>query len=212
MSLYPDARFLLSVNDLAQLPPDTGAEVAFAGRSNAGKSSAINALAERRALARSSKTPGRTQLINLFALAAEARIADLPGYGYAKVPAAMKAHWQQLVGDYLQQRASLAGLFLVVDARRGLSEDEWMLNRWAQERGLAVRILLTKSDKLTRNEQRAALSVAQRALVGTAVVQLFSAVDKSGVEDARAALDEMLGKKIPGEACASPGQTNPAWG
>jgi GTP-binding protein len=205
MSLYPNAHFMLSVNGLEQLPADDGAEVAFAGRSNAGKSTAINTLVERRSLARSSKTPGRTQLVNLFELAPGERVADLPGYGYAKVPVAMKVHWQSLVGEYLQQRESLVGLFLIVDARRGLSEDEWMLNRWAQERDLSVRILLSKADKLARNEQRTALSVAQRALVGTAVVQLFSAVDKSGVEAAQAALREMLGKKIPGGAERSTG-------
>lgn len=204
MSLYPNARFLLSVNSLEQLPEDEGVEVAFAGRSNAGKSSAMNAIVERRSLARSSKTPGRTQLINLFELQPMARLADLPGYGYAKVPPEMRLHWQTLVSRYLQERRSLGGLFLVVDARRELGEDEWSVLRWAASQELPARVLLSKSDKLSRNEQRAALQKAERQLTGNvgtqAEVQLFSAVDKSGVAAAQAALGTMFAKKIPGGA------------
>ncbi len=196
MSLYPEVHFLLSVDRLAQLPVDSGSEVAFAGRSNSGKSSAINAIVQRRNLARSSKTPGRTQLINLFELAPQQRLADLPGYGYAKVPPAMRRHWQQLVSSYLQGRESLSGLVLVADVRRGLGDDEAMLVEWALSRSLAVRLLLSKSDKMTRNQQRQALAVAQRWLDGAATAQLFSAVDRQGVPEAQAALATMM-KKIP---------------
>ncbi len=204
MSIYPHARFLLSVNSLGQLPPDAGVEVAFAGRSNAGKSSALNALTQRRALARSSKTPGRTQLINLFELEPQRRLADLPGYGYAKVPAAMRAHWQELVESYLESRACLNGLFLVVDARRGVQEEECELAGWTQRRALALHVLLSKSDKLTASEGRTVLQATRRQLGDHGGVQLFSAVTKQGLEEARAALRDMLQKSTPAERGAAP--------
>jgi GTP-binding protein len=204
LSIYPQARFLLSVNGLQQLPEDTGAEVAFAGRSNAGKSSAINVITQRRGLARSSKTPGRTQLLNLFELEPDRRLVDLPGYGYAKVPVQMQVHWQELVGSYLQVRASLSGLFLIVDARRGMQSEERELVDWAQARVLTMQTLLSKSDKLTRNEGRLALKDAQQQLAGRASVQLFSAVNKQGVEEAREALQAMLAKSTPVERGAAP--------
>lgn len=194
MSVYPQVHFMLSANRAAQFPSDAGREVAIAGRSNAGKSSAINAITHRNALARTSKTPGQTQLINFFELEPGQRLVDLPGYGFAKVPPAIKAHWEQLVGTYMESRQSLAGLLLVVDARRGLRQEdadliEWML---AGERG--AHVLLSKCDKLSRNEAREILRQTVRELDGRASAQLFSAVSKEGVAEARAALEALIKK------------------
>lgn len=200
MSVYPQARFMLSVNSLEQLPADSGVEVAFAGRSNAGKSSAINAVVERRNLARSGKTPGQTQLVNFFELQAGRRLVDLPGYGYAKVPVALQAHWQELVGGYLQSRASLGGLFLIVDVRRGVNEDDRIILDWAWRRELPAHILLTKSDKLSRNETRETLKKTKAALHSMASAQLFSAMDGQGVEEARGILETFMQKNTPVES------------
>ncbi|MGQ0834228.1 MAG: ribosome biogenesis GTP-binding protein YihA/YsxC [Gammaproteobacteria bacterium] len=190
MSAYPHARFLLSAASPAQFPADRGIEVAFAGRSNAGKSSAINAIAQRNALARTSKTPGRTRLLNFFELAPDLRIVDLPGYGYADVPEAERRKWAPLI-DALLERESLRALFLIVDARRGLGDADAALIKWAQAAAREVRVLLAKADKLKRSE---AIQVerAVRAGVGDAAsVQLFSAVAGTGVEAARRALEEL---------------------
>lgn len=199
MSLYPEAHFVLSANSLTQLPNDGSAEVAFAGRSNAGKSTAINAIVERKALARSSKTPGRTQLINLFNLDERRRLVDLPGYGYAKVPAEMQVHWQTLVGGYLQSRSTLRGLFLLVDSRRGLKNEEREMLSWAQARLLPTRVLLSKADKLTRQEGRVVLRAVEEEIEENREgdwlsVQLFSAESKQGVEDAREGMETMLNR------------------
>ncbi len=198
MSVYPSVHFLLSANHERQFPNDVGAEVAVAGRSNAGKSSAINALTHRRGLARSGKTPGQTQLINFFELAPGRRLVDLPGYGYAKVPPSVQAHWQELVGGYLETRNSLAGLLLIVDARRGLNDDDHGLIAWALRRGRLVHVLLSKSDKLTRNEARSELRRVTESLPTQAYAQLFSAVTKEGVEQGRRALEALLENKKPG--------------
>lgn len=169
-----------------QIPPDVGAEVAFAGRSNAGKSSAINAITQRRGLARTSKTPGRTRLLNFFELAPARRLVDLPGYGYAGGPEAERRTWRPLI-DALHGRASLKGLFLIVDARRGLTEGDERLLEWlSSERRLHV--LLSKADKLTRAEAARALRAAADELAGRATVQLFSATEGTGVEEARETL------------------------
>ncbi len=198
VSAYPNVLFLLSANHERQFPDDVGAEVAVAGRSNVGKSSAINALTHRRGLARSGKTPGQTQLINFFELAPGRRMVDLPGYGYAKVPPSLQAHWQELVGGYLETRNSLTGLLLIVDARRGLNDDDHGLIAWALRRGRLVHVLLSKSDKLTRNEARSELRRVAEKLPTQASAQLFSAVTKEGVEDARRALEALLENKKPG--------------
>jgi GTP-binding protein len=195
---YPAVRFLLSANHAPQFPADTGSEVAVAGRSNAGKSSAINALTQRRSLARTSKTPGQTQLINFFELKAEQRLVDLPGYGFAKVPAHVRAHWQELVGGYLETRNSLMGLLLIVDSRRGLNDDDRGLIGWATQRGRRVHVLLSKSDKLSRHEGQRVLAGVRDELPMQASAQLFSAVSKEGVEEGREALDALLGNKKPG--------------
>ncbi|HEV2229957.1 MAG TPA: ribosome biogenesis GTP-binding protein YihA/YsxC [Steroidobacteraceae bacterium] len=186
MSRFQQARLLVSAAAPGQIPPDVGAEVAFAGRSNAGKSSAINAITQRRGLARTSKTPGRTRLLNFFELAPARRLVDLPGYGYAGGPEAERRAWRPLI-DALHGRASLKGLFLIVDARRGLTEGDERLLEWlSSERRLHV--LLSKADKLTRAEAARALRAAADELAGRATVQLFSATEGTGVEEARGTL------------------------
>lgn len=183
MSQFPHARFLVSAASPAQFPGDYGAEVAFVGRSNAGKSSAINAIVQRQGLARTSKTPGRTQLLNFFELAPGRRIADLPGYGYAKVPEAQRRNWGPLI-DALRVRGALRGLFVVVDARRGIGPGDTALLEWAPSE-VPVHVLLSKADKLARGAAQAALAAAQAALAGQATVQLFSSMTQAGVEEAR---------------------------
>lgn len=195
MSQYSHARFLSSAADLAQFPRDTGVEVAFAGRSNAGKSSAINAILGRRGLARTSRTPGRTQLVNFFALAEGRRLVDLPGYGYARVSEAMRRRWGELLTRYFRERQSLAGLFLIIDARRRLTDHDRRMLAFAADCGLGVEILLTKADKLSRADAARALArVAGEVGEGAGVV-LFSAVDGKGVEAGREALERLLGTK-----------------
>jgi GTP-binding protein len=188
MSRFQQAKFLVSAAAPAQFPPDIGAEVAFAGRSNAGKSSAINAITQRRGLARTSKTPGRTRLLNFFELGPQRRLVDLPGYGYASGPEAERRSWQPLI-EALHTRASLEGLFLIVDARRGLTEGDAGLLEWAAPRQ-CVHVLLSKADKLTRSEAARALRAAGDELAGRATVQLFSAMEGTGVREAQ---DTLLG-------------------
>ena len=188
--LFPSAHFMLGVHQPEQFPPDDGAEVAFAGRSNAGKSSAMNAIVARQALARTSKTPGRTQQLNFFELRAGCRVVDLPGYGYAKVPVPMRKHWQALLNAYFTQRQSLRGVIQIMDIRHPLTDYDVQLIEFANERGIPVHVLLTKADKLSRSQQMNTLKQVRSSLEG-AGVQLFSAVAKTGVDDARKALEEM---------------------
>jgi GTP-binding protein len=190
VAAFPDAKFLVSAAAPGQFPADRGAEVAFAGRSNAGKSSAINAIVGRRGLARTSKTPGRTRLINFFELAPLRRIVDLPGYGYASAPESERRTWPRLI-EALRERAALRGLFVIVDARRGVGEGDVGLLEWALPRQ-GVHVLLSKVDKLSRNEGRQALAAAARALGGRATVQLFSAHERTGLEDAQRVLKAWL--------------------
>lgn len=194
---YQTARFLTSAPTLAQCPPDSGAEVAFAGRSNAGKSSAINTLTRQKALARISKTPGRTQLINFFTLGddVERRLVDLPGYGFAKVPEQVKLEWQRHLSDYLQRRASLRGLVLVMDVRHPLTEFDQTLLGWADDKAMPVHILLTKADKLKRGAAASALQQVRSRLQeweDLVSIQLFSSLKGQGVEEAHARLDAWL--------------------
>ena len=161
MSIYPDLRFLTSAAESNQLAPDLGREIAFAGRSNSGKSTAINAVTQRPGLARVSRTPGRTQLINFFELASERRLVDLPGYGFAKVPDRVRLHWLQLMEHYFNVRESLVGLILIVDSRRGLGTQDAGMLEWVLARDRVAHVLLTKSDKLNRRD-------AQRVLRETA--------------------------------------------
>jgi GTP-binding protein len=203
MSRFAEARFRLGAASVSQYPPDRGREVAFAGRSNAGKSSAINAILARRGLARTGKTPGQTRLINFFDLGPERRIVDLPGYGYARAPREARIAWGPLL-DALRERHSLRGVFLVVDARRGLGEADRMLIDWAlgdrsDPAARAVHVLLTKADKLTRSEAAEALSEARKSLGGRSSVQLFSASSREGLGAAQAMLESWLDhKKTPG--------------
>ncbi|MGM1050841.1 MAG: ribosome biogenesis GTP-binding protein YihA/YsxC [Pseudomonadota bacterium] len=194
---YQTAQFLTSAPTLAQCPPDSGAEVAFAGRSNAGKSSAINTLTRQKALARISKTPGRTQLINFFTLGddTERRLVDLPGYGFAKVPEQVKLEWQRHLSDYLQRRASLRGLVLVMDVRHPLTEFDQTLLGWADDKSMRVHILLTKADKLKRGPAASALQQVRSRLrewEDLVSIQLFSSLKGQGIEEAHARLDDWL--------------------
>ena len=185
MTHFPAAKYLTSAADPGQLVPDEGAEVAFVGRSNAGKSSAINAIVNRRQFARTSKTPGRTQLINFFALAHGKRLVDLPGYGFAKVPEAVKARWDRLIVGYLEGRLSLRGLFLIVDVRRGLNEGDRQILELARHFEQPVHILLNKADKLKRGQALNARRQVSKDAGERASVQLFSALKRDGVEEAR---------------------------
>ena len=197
MAAYPRAKFLQSANAPSQFVPDTGSEVAFAGRSNSGKSSAINAIVHRRDLARTSKTPGRTQLINFFGLDEGLRLVDLPGYGFAQVPRPMQERWRSLLSAYFRGRHSLAGLIVVVDARRGLQDGDRQMLEFVEPLGCPVHVLLSKADKLGRGEALKVLREARAALGDGATVQLFSATDGQGLDEARRVLKAMLRPRDP---------------
>jgi GTP-binding protein len=192
MAAYPNVRFLKSAQEPVHFHEDLGVEVAFAGRSNSGKSSALNVMTGRKDLARTSKTPGRTQLVNFFELDEGRRLVDLPGYGFAKVPPAMQQHWRHLIGAYFKQRQSLVGLLIIVDSRRSLGPTDLQMIDYATSRGCPVHILLSKSDKLSRNESTQVLRQARVTLGDRATVQLFSSVSKEGVDEARRAMELML--------------------
>ena len=192
---YSSLIFLTGAASMRGLPPDLGYEVAFAGRSNAGKSSALNAVAARRALARTSKTPGRTQQINFFELDEQRRLADLPGYGFAKAPAAVQRRWTVLVESYLQRRQCLSGLILLMDSRRPLTDLDRQMVAWCVRAGVNLHAVLTKVDKLGRGAAMRALSDAQRTLepLGERVsVQLFSATKRDGLDELRSRIDAWL--------------------
>ena len=187
--------FLQSASQLSNAPPDSGSEVAFAGRSNAGKSSAINTLTENSKLARTSRTPGRTQLINFFSLSETQRLVDLPGYGYAKVPLKMKREWNRHMENYLQHRQSLRGLILLMDVRHPMQEFDLQMLGWAHAAAMPVHILLTKADKLKRGPAGNTLLKVRSQLEpyeGLASVQLFSALKHHGHDELRAMLDAWL--------------------
>lgn len=195
MSLFRNASFLVSAHYLRDLPPADGLEVAFAGRSNAGKSSALNTLANHNRLAFVSKQPGRTQLINFFSLGSNRYLVDLPGYGYAKVPEAMRKHWQATLSRYLSERPSLHGLVLVMDCRHPLTPLDRQMLDWFCPSGKPVHVLLTKSDKLSRNEAHQTLIKTRKELEetwGNCTVQLFSSLKKQGTEEAEKVLGAWL--------------------
>jgi GTP-binding protein len=188
MKAFSDAQFLASAGGPADMPPPGPPEIVFAGRSNVGKSSAINALTGRKRLAFTSKTPGRTQTINFYTLGAGARLVDLPGYGYAKVPQAVRAQWRTLVGSYLASRGTLGAVVLVMDARHPLSPlDQQLIGFLGEARLLA---LLSKADKLTRAEQAATLASVRASL--PAEVRLFSSLTRQGVDECRDLLEQWL--------------------
>jgi GTP-binding protein len=191
MSQYPNVRFLLSAASEEQFPEDVGAEVAFAGRSNSGKSSAINAIMVRNGLARASKTPGRTRLLNFFEIEPGRRIIDLPGYGYAEASPVEKKQWIALIAK-LPRRACISGLFLIVDIRRGIKDQDEQLLDWAGASGWPVHVLLTKADKLNQRDRAAALKETQERLGDHMTAQVFSATDKIGVQAAQKRLDLMF--------------------
>lgn len=189
---YKTASFTTSAVALDDCPADSIREVAFAGCSNAGKSSAINTLTNQNRLARTSKTPGRTQLINYFGLEAGKYLVDLPGYGYAKVPMSVKDQWQEHLELYLNEREQLAGLILLTDIRHAFKDFDLMMIGWSREAGLPVHVLLTKSDKLKRGAAQNALLKARRELAAypDTTIQLFSSLNRSGVDTLEARLDE----------------------
>ncbi len=196
-AFYQGASFLTSASSIANGPPDEGMEVAFAGRSNAGKSSAINALCHQKALARTSRTPGRTQLINYFALDEARKLVDLPGYGYAKVAASVKNAWQASLSEYLEVRASLCGVVLLMDVRHPLKEYDRHMLDWCARRELPVCVLLTKADKLKRGPGLNVLRAVEKELQALPVESeaiLFSALKHSGISEAYRVLDRWFGR------------------
>ncbi|MBV9576886.1 MAG: YihA family ribosome biogenesis GTP-binding protein [Gammaproteobacteria bacterium] len=193
LSHYQKAYFLLSVANVKQLPPDQGIEVAIVGRSNAGKSSILNRLTHNKALARVSKTPGRTQMVNIFVLDEQRRLADLPGYGYAKVPLAAKLQWQKTVDAYIQERKSLKGMLLVMDIRHPLKELDWQLLDYCHHRNLPIHIILNKADKLSRSAVASTLQAVRAALTeyhNSVTFQCFSALKGAGIKELQTLLDQ----------------------
>ena len=192
MSQYPEARFMTSANAAKQFVPDSGVEVAVAGRSNSGKSSAINIIVNRRQFARTSKTPGRTQLVNFFSLRDGQRLVDLPGYGFARVSDAMREHWGELLAEYFRVRQSLKGLLLIVDIRRALQDYDRQMMAFAEDVDLPIHILLTKADKLKKGQAATTLLQVRKELDERATVQQFSALNRQGEDEAREVLERLL--------------------
>ena len=207
MSLFHNATYVASAHRLEDLPPPGEWEVAFAGRSNAGKSSAINALVNHLRLAFVSKTPGRTQQINLFRVSPGGLLVDLPGYGYANVPRDLRRHWEATLGTYLQTRPTLRGLVLVMDARHPLTERDEVMLAWFRPTGRPVHVLLTKSDKLTRSKGALTLNRTRTRLAQLGrnyTAQLFSSVSRVGVEEAEAVVAGWLGLEVPPAGVSPP--------
>lgn len=192
------AKFTISAPDIRRLPEDSGIEVAFAGRSNAGKSSALNTLTNQKSLARTSKTPGRTQLINVFEIAENKRLIDLPGYGFAKVPLEMKKKWQKALGEYLERRECLKGIVILMDIRHPLKDLDLDLIHWAAESELPILALLTKSDKLSQGKASAEVLNVKKALAplkANITVQGFSSLKKTGYDQATAVIHQWFEEK-----------------
>jgi GTP-binding protein len=190
---YAKTHFVTSAPDITHLPIDSGVEIAFAGRSNAGKSSALNTLTQQKNLARTSKTPGRTQLINLFEVEPDCRLVDLPGYGFAQVPEAVKRKWQKSLGEYLQKRESLKGLVVLMDIRHPLKDLDQQMIDWAVSVDIPVLLLLTKADKLASGAQKRQLDMVREAILpfqGDITVATFSSLKKQGIEQLKNKLNE----------------------
>ncbi|MCO6546605.1 MAG: YihA family ribosome biogenesis GTP-binding protein [Gilliamella sp.] len=190
---YAKTHFILSAPDISHLPVDSGVEIAFAGRSNAGKSSALNTLTNQKGLARTSKTPGRTQLINLFEVEENCRLVDLPGYGYAQVPEAIKRKWQKALGEYLQKRESLKGLVVLMDIRHPLKDLDQQMIEWAVSVDIPIMLLLTKADKLASGSQKKQVNMVKEAILpfqGDITVAPFSSPKRIGLEALKQKLDE----------------------
>ena len=198
--LYHQAKFINSSPHLKHTPADVGKEIAFAGRSNAGKSSAINTLTRQNSLARISKTPGRTQMLNFFAISEHLRFVDLPGYGYAKVPLEIKQKWHKLMETYFTERKSLCAVILVMDVRHPLTEFDWQMVEWCEHSQLPLHILLTKADKLAYGAAKNTLLTVQKQLQTMNCplsIQLFSALKKTGVDEVHQALDRLFQHQLP---------------
>lgn len=194
-NFYNQATFEISVAATSQLPPEQGYEVAFAGRSNAGKSSAINALTGRKSLARTSKTPGRTQHLNFFRLDEQRALVDLPGYGYAKVPESVKQQWYQLIDNYLSNRQILSGIVLIMDSRHPFGRSDQQIIDWCVAGNLPLHVLLSKADKLGNNQRANTLRAVRKQLTTLGIdtsTQLFSATQPLGLEELRITLDRWL--------------------
>lgn len=190
---YQITHFVTSAPDIRHLPEDIGVEVAFVGRSNAGKSSALNTLTNQKQLARTSKTPGRTQLLNLFQVEEGFRLVDLPGYGYAEVPEAVKRNWQRALSEYLEKRQCLKGLVVLMDSRHPMKEQDQQIIHWAVQSKIPVMVLLTKADKLASGAAKSCLNTvreASLAFMGDVQVDLFSSTKKIGVDNLRRKIDE----------------------
>lgn len=193
MSVYTKAKFILAAEEYVHLPPDTGIEVAFGGRSNAGKSSALNTITNQQSLARTSKTPGRTQQILYFQLDEKRHLVDLPGYGFAKVPLSRKEHWQRFMEEYFTRRKALRGLILLIDVRHPLKDFDLQMLEWCDMNNLAVHVLLTKADKLSRGaakQQLLKVTPEIKERCAKASVQLFSSLKKTGLEDVHHILNQ----------------------
>jgi len=191
---YRQARFLISAGKAKQFPQG-GSEIAFSGRSNAGKSSAINTLCDNKTLARTSKTPGRTRLVNFFELDEQRRLVDLPGYGFAKVPIAMKNDWEKLMTQYLSEQQALKGLVVIMDIRHPLNDYDWQMLEWCDHYQLPVHVLLTKADKIKRGAQQNSKLKTQKQLKDAGInasVQIFSALKKTGLDELVKKLDSWL--------------------
>ena len=192
-NLLRTAQYQISATAVHNFPADEGCEVAFAGRSNAGKSSCLNVIANQKALARVSKTPGRTQMINFFALQDPLlKLVDLPGYGFAKVPGAMRADWGKNIQAFLETRQALKGLVVLMDVRRPYGELDQQMIGWAVSRGVPAHAVLTKSDKLSRNQQKQALFKTQKALPEGCTAQLFSSLKREGIPELEDKLEEWM--------------------
>ncbi|KAF3978516.1 MAG: YihA family ribosome biogenesis GTP-binding protein [Methylococcales symbiont of Iophon sp. n. MRB-2018] len=194
--VYQQAKFISSAPKLIDAPEDKGKEIAFAGRSNAGKSSAINTLTRQKSLARISKTPGRTQLLNFFEIDDERKFVDLPGYGYAKVPLSVKKLWHQMMESYLHKRKALCGIVLVMDVRHPLTDFDMQMIEWCEHSRLPLHILLTKADKLNFGAAKNTLLKVQRELSEIDVfvsLQLFSSLKKTGIDEVHSVLDQWFG-------------------
>ncbi len=195
---YAKTKFILSAPDISHLPFDGGVEVAFAGRSNAGKSSALNTLTNQKGLARTSKTPGRTQLINLFEVEPNCRLVDLPGYGYAQVPETIKRKWQKSLGEYLQKRESLKGLVILMDIRHPLKDLDQQMIEWAVSVNIPVMLLLTKADKLASGALKKQVNMVKEAILpfqGDITVSPFSSLKRIGLEPLKWQLNEWFNQQ-----------------
>lgn len=195
---YHQTKFVISAPDIHHLPNDHGIEIAFAGRSNAGKSSALNALTQQKNLARTSKTPGRTQLINLFEVAEGIKLVDLPGYGYAEVPESVKRQWQQALSEYLQKRKCLKGLIILMDIRHPLKDMDIQMIEWSVAMNIPILVLLTKADKLVPNKRKAQVIAVRNRLktvAGNIQVETFSSLKKMGIDKLQFKLDEWFNEQ-----------------